>query len=54
MRKLIANFSTEHAEGHKSCKFNLPYSIAMDLGEWSGSGSGRLVSDVYLRKFCGR
>jgi hypothetical protein len=26
-------FSKEHAEGGKSCKFALPYSLAMDIGE---------------------
>jgi hypothetical protein len=33
-------------ENQESCKFALPYSLAMDVGEWSGSGSGRFISDV--------
>ena len=44
----IANFSKEHAQGHKGCNFALPYSLAMDVGKWSGSGSGRFKSDVYF------
>jgi len=33
-------------ENRENCKFALPYSLAMDVGEWSGSGSGRFISDV--------
>jgi hypothetical protein len=46
MPKYIANFSKEHAEGHNSGKFKLPYSIAMDVSEWSVSGSGIFYPDV--------
>jgi hypothetical protein len=42
----MANFSKEYTEGRESCNFALPYCLAMDVGEWSGSGSGRFVSDV--------
>jgi hypothetical protein len=36
----------EYAENWESCKSALPFSLAKDVGEWSGSGSGSFISDV--------
>jgi len=49
---LNPDFSKEHAEGEKSCNFALPYSLAMDVGEWSASGSSRYISYVPCTEVC--
>jgi hypothetical protein len=38
--------SKEHAEGGKSCKFALPYSLEMNVCERSVSGFSRFICDV--------
>ena len=46
------NFSKQLAEGEKSCNFPLPYSLAMDVIEWSTSGSSRFISDGPCTDVC--
>jgi hypothetical protein len=42
----MQNFSKEYVENRESYTFALPCSIAMDVDEWSASGSGHFISDV--------
>jgi len=49
--KLNPDFSKEHA-GENSCNFALPNSLAMEVGEWSFSGSGRFIPDVTCTEVC--
>jgi hypothetical protein len=40
------NSSKEYAEWQENCKLKLPHSLAMNVCEWSASGSGLFISDV--------